>query len=288
MKNQILRGIILLPSTLICIFWTSQTNAEPAPVLTPANKPVTVLEQKQVGKFPAGTEASFLIVANPNTSDPALVQENQAVVLPIAGKLGGSDIPKDSVLVGTFKRVNEKSGFFEFSKLVLGTQVYAAKIMSEPVNGRLMQDPKVMQAMMSDMQGIFSGLPSQAEVQKKTDEGYAQAAASMVPNILSGFIPGGGLLSGVASAAQGASAANDAKAEAAKAAVMNAKMEAAMKKLQAKTDQTPPALFAEIAPLQNLKIKFVEAVDLSTPVATLSTPMKAQGILTQPKPDTQP
>lgn len=284
MKNQILRGIILLPGTLICIFWTSQTNAKPALVLTPATKPVTTLEQKQGGKLPAGTEASFMIVLNPGTSSSALVQENEVAVIPIAGKLGDRDIPKDSALVGTFKRVNEKSGFFEFSKLVLGTQVYAAKIMSEPVNGRLMQDPKAMQAMMSDMQGMLSGLPSQAEVQKKADEGYAQAAASMVPNLLAGFIPGGGLLSGAASVAQSASAAADAKAAQAQTTAMNAKMDEAMKKLKSQ----PPALFAEIAPLQNLKMKFVEAVDLSTPVATLSTPMKAQGILTPPEGSSAP
>lgn len=284
MKKQSLSNITFLPATLMYIFWASQAYAEPASVFTPTTKPVTTLEQKQVGKLPAGTEANFMIVLNPGTSSSALVQENEAVVLPITGKLGDRDIPKDSVLVGTFKRVNEKSGFFEFNKLVLGTQVYAAKITSEPVNGRLMQDPKTMQAMMSDMQGMLSGLPSQAEVQKKKDEGYAQAAASMVPNLLAGFMPGGELLSGAASAAQSASAGADAKAAQAQGAAMNAKMDEAMKKLKLQ----PPALFAEIAPLQNLKMKFVEAVDLSTPVATLSTPMQAQGILTPPEGSSEP
>jgi hypothetical protein len=281
MKKQSLNNITLLPATLVYILWASQAYAEPASVLTPATKPVTTLEQKQGGKLPAGTEASFMIVLNPGTSSSALVQENEVAVIPIAGKLGDRDIPKDSALVGTFKRVNEKSGFFEFSKLVLGTQVYAAKIMSEPVNGRLMQDPK---AMMSGIQGMLSGLPSQAEMQKKIDEGSAQAAASMVPDILSGFIPGGELLSGAASVAQSVSAAADAEAAKAQGTAMNAKMDEAMKKLKLQ----PPALFAEIAPLQNLKMKFVEAVDLSTPVATLSTPMKAQGILTPPEGSSAP
>ncbi|MBC7883513.1 MAG: hypothetical protein H7Y37_19665 [Anaerolineae bacterium] len=278
---------ILVPSAVLWGFLASQVYAEPLPLLTPATKPITTLEQKQVGKLPAGTEASFVVV-NSGSNSTALVQENQPVVLPIAGKLGNKDIPKDSVLVGTLKRLTEKSGVFEFTKLVLGTRVYAVKMKSESVNGRLMQDPKAMQAMMSDMQGVTSGLPTAEEIQKKQDAGMARAAASMAPDLLSGFIPGGELLSGAARAAQSASEADERKRSEAEGAAMTARIEAMMKKLQTNTAQTPSILFAEIAPLQPLKMKFLESVDLNTPVATLSAPMKAQGVFTESDPGSEP
>lgn len=283
MRKRSSKQIILVNALGSAVLWgflASQVYAEPLPLMNPVATP----EQKQTGKFPAGTEASFLIVVNSSSNSSALVQENQPVVLPIAGKLSNKDIPKDSVLVGTLKRLTKESGVFEFTKLVLGTRVYAVKIKSESVNGRLMEDPKAMQAMMSDMQGITSGLPTAEEIQKKQDAGMARAAASMVPDLLSGFIPGGELLSGAASAAQ----ADESKRSEAEGAAMTAKMEAMMKKLQTKTAPTPSVLFAEIAPLQPLKMKFMEAVDLNTPVATLSAPMKAQGVFTESDPGSEP
>ncbi len=231
-----------------------------------------------MGKLPAGTEASFLLMLKPDSGGSAFVQAGQAVVLPITGKLGGREIPGDSVLVGTLKRLDEKSGVFEFDRLVLGIRVYEVKLTSESVQGRLMQDPKALQAMMSDMKGLTSGFPSVEEQQKQLDEGNARAAAAAVPAIMSGFDPFGGLLSGITGVVQGASAKQQQAEGEAKGAAMTARMNEAMKKLASTMSQTE--LFAEITPLQSLKLKFREAVDLNTPVATLSAPMKAQGILT--------
>ena len=274
---------LLTLSALVCVLSIAQVpaGASPVPVAGPtpaATKPTAELStsarQNQVAKIATGTEASFLIVFNPGPGT-SFVLENQAVVLPIAGQLGDSEIPKDSVLVGTLKRISEQSGVFEFNKLVLGTRVYEVKITSEPLSGRLDQDPRAMQALMGRMQGTMLSLSAaQAQAMGRMQAQATQAAGVGMLGGLLGMVPGGellsGLVGGVAQAGGGAGGVD----------VMGGEMAENLKKLEAMKNEIPIVLFAEITPLQRLKMNFQQAVDLSTPVATLSAPMKAQGILT--------
>jgi hypothetical protein len=213
--------------------------------------------QAQVSKIPAMAEGNVIVVYGNNAPASALsLPEGKQVSLPVIGRIGSVNLPAGTVLVGRFLRSGENLGYFQFDTLLVQNRVYPINAVSSQIPGRLQVDPSSPQNPRDnrDVESAQVRQNRQAQAGRNTAQ-YGSAGGSILGLVTGSWQAGTAVsaLSNIVGTSQQASAVDETTSQ--------------QEKILA--HDIPSILVTEVAPFQNLPVRFNEGVDLAVPLATL-------------------
>lgn len=235
--------------------------------LKPATAPASPKQfQIQATKIPAGSQGNFIVLFAAQGPTAALpIEESKQVSIPVAGRVGGVDLPQGTTLVGRLNRINETSGTFTFTTMLVNNQVFNVNAASTPIPGKLRVDPYSLQTPKDAKDMAAASVAERRGVQ----QGRATRQYGAAGGALAGMATGSwmaGLAAGALGSIIGTSQQTDAVNQS------TAKQEEVLNR------DIPSIMVAELSPYQNLSVYFNEDVDLGTPIATLPAAVQPQGI----------
>jgi hypothetical protein len=231
----------------------------------------------EAGVIPAGAVAELIVLLGSGGPTAALrIEEGRQVQIPVGGRVGALDLPQGALLVGKLERLDQGSGYYQFHALIVGNRLYQLSAVSTPVRGRSIADPYAL-ANLKNQRDI-------ARARLGERRGYAQGSATQEFAFAGGGLIGlatGSLRAGLASGLVGTAVGT-----AQKLAAVNqgsAREEAVLE------SEIPTILAVDLAPFENLRVRFDTPVDLRRPMAVLPQAVAPNGYPVAPdRPPTPP